>query len=205
MNLGRGRAGRIVQMKVVIIGTGKLARLVSWYDGERSAFTTHAYTYHENREPGKFMGYPVVSYRALPKLFPPSEFGVFVCEDDPEIRVKCFYEAKERGYRMPNFETAKARFHPNLQMGENNLLLDGSHVEPYVILGDNNVLWCDSHVCAHSRIGSHNFLDAESLVGRDCEIGNNCRFGMRSMLLDGARVSDDTEVSPGEFVGHRHG
>ncbi len=186
-------------MKVVVVGTGKLGRLVHWYGGERSTFTTCAFTTCKNKEPGTCMGYPLVSYRALPKLYPPSDYGLFICEDNPEVRMNCFYEAKSYGYQMPNFETGKARYHPNLQMGENNLILDGAHVEPYVTLGDNNVLWCDSHVCAHSHIGNHNFLDAESLVGRYCEIGSNCRLGMRSMLLDGVQVGDNTQITPGEI------
>jgi UDP-N-acetylbacillosamine N-acetyltransferase len=107
---------------------------------------------------------------------------------------------KTLGVRFANFVSDKAMTHPDLILGENNVIMPNTHIEPGVIIGDNNVIWSNSLICHDVYLGSHNHVSAGTVVAGLSRVNNLCFFGIGSAVINGVEIADETHVLPGTFI-----
>ncbi|BEU02820.1 hypothetical protein OAG1_16200 [Agarivorans sp. OAG1] len=187
-------------VKLVIFGTGDLARLLSHYVQQEQAYDLIGYTADQQYcLSDNFANKPVIAYQNLRAHFPDSDFKVLVAVGYQSLRAKAsvFEKVKGDGYSLANFISNKAIVDPTTTIGSNNIVFPGANVEPFVSIGDNNILWNQSHICHDSHIGSHNFFAAKALIGGKTTVGNGCFLGFNSSVLQELDVADETLLGAG--------
>ena len=73
------------------------------------------------------------------------------------------------GYMNENWEEE-----PNIEIGENNLILEDNTIQPFVKIGSNNVFWSGNHIGHDVEICNHVYITSHVVISGFTKIGNNC-------------------------------
>jgi UDP-N-acetylbacillosamine N-acetyltransferase len=184
-------------MNVILFGTGELAKLLYYYMHRNGVHAVTAFSVHERFMTAEsYLSLPVVPFETIEKRYSPRDYSMVMtlgyrCMRN---RIACYLECREKGYRLVNFIGNQCVVPDNLSMGDNNIILDNVHLEPFVTIGSNNIFWSGSLVCHETAIGSHNFFAAKSVIGGRCTVGNNCFVGFNATIAQKIAVADETLV-----------
>jgi UDP-N-acetylbacillosamine N-acetyltransferase len=149
-------------------------------------------------------GPTLVPFDEVETAYPPAEYAMFLAIGYRNMRdrERMFQKAKEKGYRLVNHVSHDARVCDPEAMGENNVILGGSILEPFVRLGDNNIIWSGSILCHGTRVGDHNFFAAGTILGGECVVGNRCFLGFGATVTAHTTVADETLVGARSLILH---
>lgn len=185
--------------KIVIFGTSQLASLAHFYFTHDSPHEVVAFTLDSDYiTDNEFRGLPVVSFEEIEKLYPPSEYKIFLPISFKQmsfLRKRKFEEAKEKGYTCVSYVSSKASTWPDLTVGENCFIFEDNTIQPFVTIGDNCVLWSGNHIGHHTNIHDHVFITSHVVISGCCEIGENSFFGVN------ATVRDETNIGKASLIG----
>lgn len=185
--------------KIVIFGTSQLASLAHFYFTHDSPHEVVAFTLDSDYITAKeFRGLPVVSFDEVEKLYPPSEYKIFLPISFKQmsfLRKRKFEEAKEKGYTCVSYVSSKASTWPDLTVGENCFIFEDNTIQPFVTIGDNCVLWSGNHIGHHTNVHDHVFITSHVVISGCCEIGENSFFGVN------ATVRDETNIGKASLIG----
>ena len=191
-------------MKVVIFGLEQLSS-VAWYllthDSPHQVvgFTANApwvrtKTFHDK---------PVVAFENLEEQFPPDEHALLIplgwtqCN---KLRAARYSEGKSRRYRFVTHISSSATVWPDLQIGENCVVLERAVVRPFARIGNNCMVGAGSMVSHNATIGDHVFIGSHAVVAGATTIGERCVLGVNSTVIDGITVSDGCFIGAGAVV-----
>lgn len=185
--------------KIIIFGTSQLASLAHFYFTHDSPHEVVAFTLDSDYiTDNEFRGLPVVSFEEIEKLYPPSEYKIFLPISFKQmsfLRKRKFEEAKEKGYTCVSYVSSKASTWPDLTVGENCFIFEDNTIQPFVTIGDNCVLWSGNHIGHHTNIHDHVFITSHVVISGCCEIGENSFFGVN------ATVRDETNIGKASLIG----
>lgn len=203
-------------MKVVIFGTKDLAS-VAWYllthdsPHEVVAFTVDGAYLAENA----LHGLPVVAFEDVERQFPPESIAMYAplgAHNLNRLRQEKHRAGKAKGYRFISYVSSKALTWPDLTIGENCMVSEGTAVQPFAKLGNGIIIRGSVNVGHHVKIGDNCFVAGSASIGGAANIGERCFLGLNSTILDritiaprciigaGAVVTADTEEN-GIYVG----
>lgn len=190
--------------KVIVFGNTTLSKML-FYDSVNNedfqiiGFTVEKiYLQHE-----EFLGLPQIDFELIEKLYPPEEFDMLVVLDGfrgVRDRETMYLKAKQKGYTLRNYISPKADFSPEITMGENNIILAGSHVGIGGTMGNNNLIRQNVYIGHHFLIGNHNVFAPGCNIGGNCKIKNACYFGLGSTILNALKIEDETLIGAGSVV-----
>ncbi len=190
---------------VVLFGNGNYASTISYYLKHDSEFEVVAFTvdadYIVEREKH---GLPVVDFETVEQRYPPAEFDIMIAVgfiNNNRLRHDCFYQAKEKGYRLPSYIASTASTW-NIAVGENTLILDRAIIHPYVEIGANTIIGTGSFIGHHSRIGKHCFLSAQVAVAGSVTVDDFCFLGINSTVSNHVHLGEGCTVGAGSTVIH---
>jgi sugar O-acyltransferase (sialic acid O-acetyltransferase NeuD family) len=191
-------------MKVIVFGTKNLASSV-WHalahDSEHEVvgFTVdRAYLTERTLH-----GLPVVPFEEVDRHFPSDAAAMIVPLGASRLnglRAEKHLAAKTKGYRIFSHVSPRANTWPDLKIGENCFVWDGSNIQPFVRLGDGVLIRVGATVSHHVEIGNNCFLAAEACVGGAAKIGERCFLGLNCTIRDGVTVAARCFVAAGAVV-----
>ncbi len=188
---------------LVIYSVGPFARLMRYYFDNDSEHRVVGFTADADYlDADEFCGLPAVPFDCVAETWSPERAQMFVAIGYRRMRnrARLFQRAKTAGYRLANYVSSRAIVYPDLQIGENNVVMAGVHVEPFVSVCDNNVFWSETLVCHGVRIGSGNSFGARCLRGGESTIAGGCFLGNGATLIDHVALAPETYILPGAVV-----
>jgi len=190
--------------KVVIFGTGSFAEVAHFYLTKDSAYEVVAFTVDRGfiKEDRKF-GLPVVPFEEVEKLYPPDKHKMFVAigyNKLNKIRMKKYYEAKEKGYELITYVCSKAIVWDNVEIGDNCFIFEANVIQPFVKIGNNVIIWSGNHIGHHTIIEDHCFIASHAVISGHVRIGKYCFIGVNATIRDEARIVDNCIIGAGALV-----
>lgn len=191
-------------MKVVIFGDGGLTSL-AWYmlthdsPHEVAGFTVDGTFLQRNI----LHGLPVVAFEEVEKHFPPESIAMMVplgARDLNRLREEKHRSGKAKGYRFISYVSSRALTWPDLTIGENCILSEGSIVQPFVKIGDGVRVSAGTKVLHHAVIGDNCFLSTDACIGSMTDIGERCFLGYNSTIRDGIAIAPRCIIAAGAVV-----
>jgi sugar O-acyltransferase (sialic acid O-acetyltransferase NeuD family) len=186
--------------KVVVFGYTDLARIVHYYLRHDSPHDVVAFTADAGHiKEGSLFGLPVVPFEEVEALYPPSEYRMAVpiaFSQVNRLRAAKYSEAKAKGYELISYVSSKASTWPDLEMGDNCFIFEGSVVAPYTLIG-NDVVIAGSSVGHDVVIGDHCFLAAHAVVLGFVTVGPYSVLGANSTCRDGITIGSGCIVGAG--------
>jgi sugar O-acyltransferase (sialic acid O-acetyltransferase NeuD family) len=191
-------------MRVIVFGLGELSS-VAWYclthdsTHQVSAFTVDA-GYIDRKE---HEGLPVVAFEEVERFFPPDTHGMFVpigARAANRFRAERYAQAKGKGYSCPTYVSTRASTWPDLQIGENTVVYEGSAIQPFSRIGNNVVVRQGVSISHHARIGDHCFLANHAVLGGNVTVAERCFVGMNATIRDGVTVAEGCMIAAGSLV-----
>jgi len=189
--------------KIIIYGKGDLAKLMLYYFHSDSFYEVVAFCVDDSfLDAESFCNLPLVSINKIKELYHPKKFKSFVAVGYSNMRNRVFMfdKIKSLGYECVNYISSKSLIDKSLSLGENNIILQGTIIEPFVTIRDNNIIWTSCVICHNTTIGSHNFIASQSLIGGFSVIKDNCFLGFNSTILQNVTIEDETLVGAKSLV-----
>ena len=193
---------------LIVIGNGSFSKLLSYYVtecGERQivAFSVDS-AYIDRKEMDTSSGtVNVFPFESIEKMFPPDRFEVILgigYSNMNQVRRDMFLRCKKKGYRVASFIHPTAVIAKNVEMGEGNIILEQSVIQPFVMLGRGNLIWHSVKIAHDGVVGSFNTLcQNTSIAGASC-VEDNCFFGNSCTVFGGLTIAESTLIGAGAIV-----
>lgn len=190
-------------MEVVIYGIGTFAKLLYYYFTKDSNYKIVAFCadriYIKDKN---FCNLPLIPFEDLERSYSPEKFKVFVAVGYSNMRARkiMFDKIKSKNYESVNYISSKAILDSNVIVGENNVILENTVIEPFVKIVNNNIIWSSSNICHDVFIDSHSFIAAQTLIGGFSKIKNNCFVGFNSTIIQNIVLENETLVGAKSLV-----
>jgi sugar O-acyltransferase (sialic acid O-acetyltransferase NeuD family) len=189
---------------LVIFGTGELAQLASYYFTHDSQRTVAAFTEDTAFLKIKsLMGLPIVGFENLEETYPPEDYDLFIAIGYTRLnqaRTEKYRDAKARGYRLATYISSRCTHYPDLQIGDNCLVMEGNLIQPFVTIGNNVIIWSGNVVSHHVDISSNCFIAAQSVISGNVKIGPDCFIGVNATLRENIVLARQTIIGAGALV-----
>ena len=86
------------------------------------------------------------------------------------------------------------------RLGQGNLVLQGSSIQPGAVMGDYNYVNINCVVGHDAVVGDYNSFGVAATITGRCRIGDACYIGSGSVITNGAAVGDQCFVCAGTVV-----
>ena len=190
--------------KVVIFGAGDFARVARVTLAADSPYEVAAFTVHEKLiGDKKLLGLDVVPFEDLERLYPPSEYAMFVAVGYKRVnraRAEIYALCKAKGYELISYCSSKAVHVGPLEMGDNCFIFENNVIQPFVKIGSDVVLWSGNHIGHDAKIGDHVFIASHAVVSGRVEIGDYCFVGVNATFADGVKVAPACVIGAGAVI-----
>lgn len=188
---------------LVIFGATSLAKLTDFYATNHAGYHVKAFVVDSNyKTQDHFCGHPILTWPDAQKIYTPDNCEFFSAIGYKNIRMResVYIKIKNSGYKLANIICNESYVAHNVELLDNNIVMPGTVIEPFVRLGANNVFWSNVTLCHDSRIGSHNFFAANVTIGGGVTVGNNNFIGFSSTILQACTIGDDTLIGAQSLV-----
>ena len=188
---------------VIIYGIGPFAALMAGYFEEEGAGRVAGYTVDRPfLTVQSYLGLPVVEFESAESVWAPAKFDMFVAVGYKRMRNRqiMYEKAKKKGYALRNFISQRAILSHGVELGDNNTVMPGVHLEPNVKIGNNNIIWCDTLVGHEARVGNHNYVSGKCVIAGGCTMGDLCFSGNGVITIDSLILRDESHLIAGAVV-----
>lgn len=189
---------------LVIIGNGSFAKLLHYYLTEYSEYNVKAFSVNSKYLPemndSSGGGVSIVSFEDLETYYPPNEVEIILgigYSQMNDVRKKMFFACKEKGYDIASFVHPTAVVSKDIVLGEGNIILENTVIQPFVEIGAGNLFWHNVKIAHDDKIGSFNTFAQNTSVAGVVNVGNNCFLGNSSIILNRKNIADYTLVGAG--------
>lgn len=197
---------------MIIFGVGRFAEYVQYVFNEDSSYQVVGFCIEKSYSTAtEYGGLPVYPFEDLENIFPSDSVGLFVAVGQNLLRKRIFEEALRKGFPLASYISGKAITWPNLKIGDNCFIGEGSVIQPFVHIGDNSIHF-GSRIGHHSKIASHTLLSGTT-IGGNVEVGLESYLGMNSTVkqnvsignrnIIGMNVSIEKDTDPNSVYSHR--
>lgn len=190
--------------KVIVFGNTTLSKMLFYDSASSSNFAIACFTVDKTYlQHTEFLGLPLIDFEQIEHLYSPKEYDMLAVLDGfrgVREREKLYLKAKNKGYTLRNYISPKADFSPEITMGENNIILSGSHVGIGGTMSNNNLIRQNVYLGHHFILGNNNVFAPSCNIGGNCEINNACYFGLGSTVLNNLKIADETLIGAGSVV-----
>ena len=187
--------------RLIIFGTGDIARLAHFYFSRDSAHTVAAFTVDRPfKQSDVFCDLPVVPADELVERYPPGSFAVFVALSYArmnQVRVEKYDAMKQAGYELVSYVSSRCTYLSDALPGDNCFILEDNTIQPFVTIGNNVTMWSGNHIGHDSIIDDHCFIASHVVVSGHVRIGARCFLGVNATLRNSITLAPDTLVGAG--------
>ncbi|UJH91330.1 acetyltransferase [Antarcticibacterium sp. 1MA-6-2] len=193
--------------KLIIYGIGRFARYAAYVFNTDSSYIVDSYSVEssliENKSDFFDSSLEYTPFEQLNQVKSPQEHLLFISVGNNLVRERLYLAAKQQGFELATYISSKASTWPNLDVGENCFIGEGSVLQPFVKVGSNSIL-LSSRLGHHTEVGQHTLLSGTllagnvkvgdySLLGLNSAIMENIKIGARNILGMGTVITSDTE------------
>lgn len=188
---------------LIVYGKGDFAKLMLHYFSTDSKYNVVAFcvdkSYLDNET---FCNLPLISFEDLETKYPSDRFKAFVAigYSNMKARKVMFDKIKSKNYKCVNYISSKAIIDSSFIIGENNVILENTVIEPFVKIENNNIIWSSCNICHDVFIDSHSFIAAQTLIGGFSKIKNNCFIGFNSTIIQNIILENETLVGAKSLI-----
>lgn len=190
--------------KLVIFGSGDIARLAHYYFTHDSEHQVAAFTVDKAyRTADMLFDLPVVDFEIILDLYPPSEYKMFVAMSYAKmnkVRAEKYAHAKELGYELVSYVSSRCSFLTDRPVGDNCFILEDNTIQPFVKIGNDVILWSGNHIGHDSTIDDHVFIASHIVVSGHCHIKSYCFLGVNATLRNGITIAPESIVGAGAVI-----
>jgi sugar O-acyltransferase (sialic acid O-acetyltransferase NeuD family) len=191
--------------KVVVFGTGTLARLAYAYLSHDSPHEIAAFTVDRDHITGdQLFGLPVVPFDEVATLYPAREFDMFVAVGYVKMnkfREQKYLEAKAMGYRLISYVSSDATFWSDYStVGDNCFIMENNVIQPFVEIGNDVFMWSGNQIGHNSVIKDHCLLASQVVVSGNVIIEPNCFLGVNATIRDGVTIARECVIGAGAVI-----
>jgi sugar O-acyltransferase (sialic acid O-acetyltransferase NeuD family) len=191
-------------MKLVLFGTGDIARLAHVYFTTDSSYDVVAFTVDRPYcESDQFRDLPLVPFDEIEARYPPATHAMFIALSYAKmnrLRMAKYGEAKARGYRLATYVSSRCTFLSEHAVGDNCFILEDNTVQPFVKIGSNVTLWSGNHIGHDAIIDDHCFLASHIVVSGRVRIGEACFIGVNATLRNAITIAPRTLIGAGAVI-----
>jgi sugar O-acyltransferase (sialic acid O-acetyltransferase NeuD family) len=190
--------------KLVVFGTGDIARLAHHYFATDSEHEVVAFTVDRAFRKGEtFRDLPLVAFEDVARRFPPATHRMFVALSYArmnQLRAAKYEAAKQLGYELVSYVSSRCTYLAQDPPGDNCFVLEDNTVQPFARIGNDVTLWSGNHIGHDAVIGDHVFLASHIVVSGHVSIGDHCFLGVNATLRNGIRLAPRTLVGAGATI-----
>lgn len=194
-----------MEKNLVLYGNGCFAQLMKWYIEHDSIKRIAAFTVEKDCiASSEFEGLPLIPFEEIESQFTPSKTEILICIGYTKmnnIRKRIFYECKKKGYGIAQFIHSSAIL-SDVKLGEGNIILENTLIEPFVSIGSCNLIWYKSTIAHNCMIGDFNTITGMVSICGFVEIKNNCFIGSGAIIRDKLRLNDYTLLGAATYLAH---
>jgi sugar O-acyltransferase (sialic acid O-acetyltransferase NeuD family) len=191
-------------MKVVIFGADKFASLAWYCLTHDSPHDVVGFTVNEAYlKSATHHDLPVIPFERLEETFAPGEHSMLVHlggVDANRLRTARYGEAKEKGYDFITYVSSRAETWPDLTIGTNCAVYEGTVIQPFAKIGDDVIIRSSVHVSHHGRIEDHCFIAAGVCLGGGVTIRERTFVGLNATIRDGVTIAPGCVIAAGAVV-----
>jgi sugar O-acyltransferase (sialic acid O-acetyltransferase NeuD family) len=190
--------------KIVVFGTGDIARLAHVYFSTDSEHEVVAFTVDSDYCQGdSFRDLPLVPADRVGAAYPPSTFKMFVALSYAKmnrLRAAKYAQMKGLGYELVSYVSSRCSFLTTHTPGDNCFILEDNTIQPFVRIGNDVTLWSGNHIGHDSVIGDHCFISSHVVVSGHVRIDESCFIGVNATLRNSITVAAFTLIGAGAVV-----
>ncbi len=190
--------------RIVIFGTGDIARLAHFYFTRDSAHEVVAFTVDAAyRTADEFEGLPLVPFDSVASAYPPADFGMFVAlayGRMNRLRAERYAQAKAAGYKLESYVSSRCTYLSDNKPGDNCFILEDNTIQPFVTIGSDVTLWSGNHIGHDSTIEDHCFLASHIVVSGRVVIKPYCFIGVNATLRNAITIAPETLIGAGAVI-----
>ncbi|MCS7086823.1 MAG: acetyltransferase [Bacteroidia bacterium] len=190
--------------KLVIFGLESTAKMAHFYFERDTEYEVCAFTADDAFiKASSYLGLPTAPFSQVETLYPPSEYEMFVAigyNKMNKIREQKYYEAKTKGYKLPNYISPRCNFLTSEPIGDNNFIMEDNTIQPFVTIGNNNVFWSGNHIGHETQIGDHCFVTSHVVISGFVKVKNNCFFGVNATIRDAIIIETESLIAAGAII-----
>lgn len=190
--------------KVVIYGNTILSQMIYDDSIRGGAFQIAAFAVdQEYLHRDTFCGLPQIDIERIEELYPSDEFdmlavlGGYSCI---RSRSLFFNKAKSLGYLLRNYVSCTADVVSMVSMGENNIIMGGTHVGLNGKMGNNNLIRQNVYLGHDFVMGDHNVVGPGCNIGGHSTFKDHCYVCIGSTLIDHIVLEEETLIGAGSVV-----
>ncbi len=192
--------------KVIIFGTGTHAiniyfHLIHDSPNEVVAFTIDDHVWEESNS--TLYGLPVVPFSQAIKLYSSQDYKMCVAisyRNVNKLRAQKYDQVKSYGYELISYISTRARVWPDVEIGDNTLIFDDSHVLPCTKIGCNVTLATGSIISHHAEVREHSYIAANAVVLGSAIIEPFVILGANSTVNDRVVVARECIIDSGVTI-----
>jgi sugar O-acyltransferase (sialic acid O-acetyltransferase NeuD family) len=190
--------------RLVIFGTGDMARVAWSYFSSDSDYRVEAFTVDEQfaRE-GALLDLPVVPFGTVQSTYPASEFALFVAVGFKRLnkaRAEICDRVRAKGYRLATYISSKALNSGGVACGDNCFILENNVLQPFVRIGSNVVLWSGNHIGHDAVVEDHCFISSHVVISGRVRVGERCFLGVNVCVKQGVTIAPDCLIGAGAVI-----
>jgi sugar O-acyltransferase (sialic acid O-acetyltransferase NeuD family) len=190
--------------KLVVFGAERFSSLAWYCLTVDSSFEVVAFTVDRAfLKTTLHHGLPVVPFEELAKHYPPGSVRLMIPLGYRAInglRRQRYETARKQGYEFVTYISSRAIVWPDLTVGQNCLVYEGSIIQPFARIGDNVIIRSGSHISHHCHVADHVFVAAGVTLGGNVLIGEQSFVGVGAVLRDGLIIAERSFIGAGAVV-----
>lgn len=190
--------------KLVVFGTGDIARLAHVYFSTDSPYEVVAFTVdHQYCDRQDFRGLPLVPFDEIERRYPADTHEMFIAVSYArmnKLRAEKYARAKELGYRLATYVSSRCTMLTEHPVGDNCFILEDNTIQPFVRIGNNVTLWSGNHIGHDSTIEDHCFLASQIVVSGRVRVGPYCFIGVNATLRNAITIAPRTLIGAGAVI-----
>lgn len=190
--------------KMVIFGTGSLARLAYIHFSNESQYEVAAFTVNEEYlDEKQIFDLDVVLYEQIEQTHPPEAFSMFVAigyKKANKARAKIYNDCKAKGYELVSCLSTKVNQTEYIKTGDNCLIMPNVIIQPFAEIGNDVIIWGGSFIGHESRIGDHAYIAPAAVIAGSVDIGPYCFVGVNATIKDGLTIASECVIGAGAVI-----
>jgi sugar O-acyltransferase (sialic acid O-acetyltransferase NeuD family) len=190
--------------RLVIFGTGDIARLAHFYFSRDSEHEVVAFTVDaEYRRADSFLDLPLVEAGSVATAYPPDQHAMFVAMSYARmnrVRAAKYDQMKSAGYRLVSYVSSRCSYLSDNPPGDNCFILEDNTIQPFVRIGNNVTLWSGNHIGHDSTIEDHCFITSHVVVSGNVTVRPYCFIGVNATLRNSIEIAPASLIGAGAVI-----
>lgn len=185
--------------RLFIYGVGRLAEYAAYVFENDSDYKVEGYCIefeYFQKNPTECSNCMV--FEEIEDLLLKDDFSLFIAVGNNITRQRIYNIAKNKGYLLATYISSMSSTWPNLKIGENCFVGEGSVIQPFVEIGVNCILF-GARLGHHTKVGDHSLLSGPT-IGGNVEIGILTFIGLNAVVLQNLEIGAKNIIGMGVSI-----